>query len=794
MGTLLALLIVAACGTGLWLRSQLLGSLPLLEGEVIASGLSGAVAVERDELGIPTIRASGRPDVALALGFVHAQDRFFQMDLLRRRSAGELSEIFGAGAVGIDSAMRIHRFRDLAKRVLESSPPENRAVLDAYTQGVNAGLAALENKPFEYMVLQVEPSPWADEDSILVMLSMFVQLQRPRISTESIMSAMYDLLPAEFFEFLMPEGDAWDAPLVGEPFSPPPIPSAEVFNLRRMETSVSEAYPFARPAALQPGSMAASSAWAVAGAHAAGGGALLVDDLHLDLSVPNIWYRAAFSWPRQDGEGHHRITGATLPGSPAMVMGSNTMVAWGFSNSVIDTSDVIWLDVDPNDPDVYLTPEGPRRFERHQEILRIKGGEQQPLEVKWTIWGPVMEDDHRGRQRAVRWVVHEPGAVDYGILHMETARDLDQALEVARGCGTPALSAVLADSTGRVAWTIMGRVPHRVGFEGRLPGSWADGTRSWTGLLPPAEVPHIADPDSGRVWAANNRLVDGEMLDKLGRSGYVPGARARQIRDALFALEHADTGGMLAILLDHRALFLKRWGDKLLAILTPEAVAAHPRRGEARELVTAWEGRASIDAVGYRVVRNFRATLARKLFPPLTAAYTEINPEFDFIVRFMQFEGPLWQLVSEEPMHLLDPQYQSWNDVYLEALDETLDTMLAGGGLLREKTWGEHNVTSIRHPMSRAIPGVGRWLDMAAQPLPGDMDMPRIQAPNHGSTLRMVVSPGREEEGIAHMPCGQSGHPLSPHYRDGHAAWANGEPTPFLPGPALHTLQLSPPR
>ena len=303
----------------------------------------------------------------------------------------------------------------------------------------------------------------------------------------------------------------------------------------------------------------------------------------------------------------------------------------------------------------------------------------------------------------------------------------------------------------------------------------------------------MADPPSGRIWTANARVVDGEMLAKVGDGGYALGARARQIRDGLMKLEKATPRDLLAIQLDDRAVFLERWRDLLLRTLSPEAVKGHPERAELRRLVeTTWTGRASVDSAAYRAVRAFRNFAMEEVFTPLSGQAGR-PPEEIFGPTF-QFEGPLWRILTERPPHLLDPKYKSWDEKLLAAVDQQIGYYGERGGALADRTWGERNTTRIGHPLSRAVPGAGRWLDVPARPLPGDEDMPRVQGPDFGASERLVVSPGNEAAGFFHMPAGQSGHPMSPYYYKGHEAWEEGRPTPFLPGPAVHRLRLTPRR
>ncbi len=792
LALLLAFLFITALAGGLWLRGRLRASLPQVQGEALLEGLSGPVRIERDSLGVPRIRAGNRLDLARATGFVHAQERFFQMDLLRRRAAGELAELFGRAALPLDRATRVHQFRKLAGRVVRATGPDARAILDAYAAGVNAGLASLGEKPPEYLLLRGDPTPWTLEDCVLTIMNMFLELHDEDGSRESALGLMHDLLPEPVFEYLAPRGTEWDAPVRGGPFSQPPVPGSQILDLRAAAAREAPARVQDPPSSpLPPGS--GSNNWALAGEHTAHGGALLANDMHLPLAVPNIWYRASFAWPDLLEGGEHRVTGVTLPGTPAVVAGSNTRVAWGFTNSYGDWVDLIVVEIDPEDRDSYITRDGSRPFERQSETIRVKGEDDESLEIVSTIWGPIIDEDHRGRPRALRWTAYEPSAVNLELLGWETARDIDEAIAVANRGGAPPQNFVVADSTGRIGWTIFGAIPRRVGFDGRLPTSWADGTRRWDGWLEPEEYPRIVDPEGGRLWTANARVVDGEMLALLGDGGYDLGARAGQIRDALMGLQGATAEEMLAIQLDDRALFLRRWRELLLETLTPAALEADPRRREFRRLVEDWGGRASVDSAGFRLVRAFREFVYEALFETLTAPCKEADERFSFH-EIPQEKGPLWSLITERPMNFLDPRYTAWEEQLLAVVDKTIDYFHRDGTSLADRTWGERNTIHVSHPMSRALPFLSGWLDMQPSRIPGDNSMPRVQSGSFGASQRMVVSPGRETEGIFHMPGGQSGHPLSPHYRDGHEAWVRGEPTPFLPGPPVSTLVLLPSR
>ena len=789
--TVVALLGVAA-GAALWARSRVAASLPLVDGEHVLAGLSAPATIERDAYGVPTVRAATRADAARALGFLHAQERFFQMDLTRRKAAGELAELIGPGVLDVDRKIRVHRFRAVAQRSWQASTEQGRAVIEAYTAGVNSGLAALREKPFEYLLLRTEPAPWKPEDTILVSLAMFLELHDDIGEQESARGLMRDLLPAPLYAFLNPAGTEWDAPLVGPAFEVPPVPGPEVFDLRK-EPPPAAGKALPRAAALERAELKAalgSNNWAVDGQHSKTGAAIVANDMHLGISVPNTWYRASLAW--SDAAGAHRVTGATLPGAPTLVVGSTGAIAWAYTNSQGDWNDLVVLEADPADAGRYLTPSGPQAFEKHQEVVHVKGGADQTVEVLGTIWGPVIDTDHRGRKRAMHWTAYDPQAVNLALLDVETAQNVDEAVSRANLAGIPPQNFVCGDSSGRIAWTIIGRVPRRSGLSGREPESWADGSRHWDGWLAPAEYPKVVDPPSGRLWSANSRMVDGEMLARIGESGYDLGARQKQIRDGLLGLEKAGVADMLQIQLDDRALFLARWRELLLRTLDAAAVRADPRRAEFRRLVDSWGGHASTDSAGYRLARAFRIHLAEEVFGAVTARCKAADDRFDYPGQVWRFEGPLWALVTERPAHLLPAKYRTWDEQLLAAVDATVTEMAARGGTLAARTWGERNTSRVQHPLSMAVPALGRWLDMPALALPGDSHMPRFQSPRAGASERMAVSPGREAEGYFHMPGGESGHPMSAHYGDGHMAWARGEATPFLPGAAVNTLTLKP--
>ena len=797
---------------GLYARWQVRASLPLVDGSAVVPGLSGSVRVERDHLGIPTITGESREDVTRALGFVHAQERFFQMDLQRRQPAGELSALVGTLAVDADISARVHRFRDVARRALALATPAYRSALEAYAEGVNAGVNALGAPPFDYLVLRTTPEPWRAEDSILTVLAMFNTLQGRQALFERTLGAIHDTIPEPMFRFLTTVGSNWDTPVSGAGIERPPIPGPDVFDLSRVRLSHAREEGRDFSPGREPGTngptlddeqvVLGSNNWAVDGAHSASGSALVANDMHLDIGVPIIWYRASLAFPdsRQPGA-LERINGVTLPGLPTMVVGSNGHVAWGFTNSGGDWSDLVRIEPDARDRSQYLTPDGPRPFDVITENIIVKGSEPEALRIRKTIWGPVVWTDALGRDYAQRWIAHDAETLSSDITKPERARTVDDLLDAFAGIGIPNQNVTAGDSSGRIGWTIGGAIPRRIGHDGLTPQSWADGTHRWDGFLPASDFPRIVSPEGGRIWTANAPVVDGAMLATIGEGGYADGIRARLIRDRLLKMERATPADMLSVQLEDSALYLERWRALILDTLQAQlpqyggpglqSRPQNPDRAEFSRLVeTTWTGRASPDSVAYRLVRQFRTVFVRRVMTTLTAAATRVDPEFDY-ARSLRGEGPVWQIVTERPAHLLEPQFKTWNDMILASVDRAIADLQQVGPTLADRSWGEFNRGLVRHPLSGGIPWLGQYLNMPSDPLPGDVYTPRAHSPRTGPSERMVVSPGHEQDGILHLPTGQSGHPLSPHYGDQYRAWLYGEPTPFLPGPTVSTLTLT---
>ncbi|MEL7186176.1 MAG: penicillin acylase family protein [Pseudomonadota bacterium] len=775
-----ALLLVVALVVA-WLAVR--GSLPNIDGEDQVAGLSSRATIERDASGIPVITASNRSDLAFATGYAHGQDRFFQMDLIRRQAAGELSALVGAAAVDVDKAYRFHRFRARAADVLAEASLVEVALLESYANGVNAGLNSLDSRPFEYFVLRSEPQPWHAEDSLLVVYAMFVQLNDSRARKEVRRGRAFGVLPRELYQWMYPSGTPWDAPLMGEARAVLPIPGPDVVSLR----GIPDVAPPANEVGKAP--LNGSNNWAVSGELTASGRALVSNDMHLGLSTPNIYYRARLV---QTDNAPRDVTGVTLPGSPFVIAGSNTQIAWGYTNSYGDYTDAVLLRPGEREG-TYRTSTGDREFEVYREVIEVKGGDAVAFEVRETIWGPVREDaNYPDGEIAVSWIAHKPESVNLNLMQLETAASAAQALDIANTMGMPPQNFVTGDSGGNIGWTIAGKIPTKVGFDAQLPADWSDGA-GWTGWVLPSDYPRIYNPESGRIWTANSRVVDGAALETIGDGSYDLGARTQQIRDALFARNTFTPADMLAIQYDDRAIFLAPWRELLLSVLSSDIASDDAELAEYRALVENWIPRAAPESVGYRLVRAFRLEVQQRLFYALTTPVREALGNDVNLRRSNQFEAALWAAVTEQPEHLLPADYDNWDAFFLTVVRANIDYFdQTFGGELADRRWGEVNTASIRHPLSGSLPLPAKWFDMPAEELNGDANLPKAQGPSFGASERFSVFPGDEAGSLLHMPTGQSGHPMSGFYRAGHDNWVKGRASPFLPGPAAYTLTLLP--
>ncbi|RZA33671.1 MAG: penicillin acylase family protein [Lysobacteraceae bacterium] len=785
---LLVLVLLALAAGWLYLRA----SLAQLDGERKAPGLAAAVTVARDAAGVPLISGASRADLAYATGFIHAQERFFQMDLLRRTAAGELAELFGPRALPLDRSRRLHRFRARAQLALARLPAGERALLDRYVAGVNDGIKALRAQPFEYALTGTAARPWRAADSLLVVWAMYIDLQGNQEARELARGWLRDNSDAAQLAFLLPEASRWDATLdapSGAGAAPPPAAALPPRAPGWWGAAAGTPRQLAGAAFTDS---VGSNNYAVAGSRSTSGAAIVADDMHLGLQLPNIWYRLALRFPDPKG-GQRRLAGVSLPGAPpTIIVGSNGQVAWAFTNSYADLVDLVALGVDPTRPGQVRLPTGWETPASHVELITVKGEQPERFVVRETSLGPIRTAG--GRQYAVHWIAHDPAAINFNHLRLETAASVDEALGIAAIDGIPAQNFVAGDAQGNIGWTIAGLLAQRTTAPLATSFPLEGGVPTWNARLAPERYPRVVNPLQGQITTANSRQLMGEGAALIGDGGFDIGARNRQLAEGLNALgPRLDLRQAWSVALDDRALFIGPWRARLLATLDAAALAGQPRRAEFRRLLeTSWDGRASAGSVGYRLARNTMWALSELLFGRANKAMGALDPKATLASATTRWPEVVARLLDTRPAGWLPPGYADWRSVELAAVDRVIQDLSKDGQPLAQATWGQRNTAAIAHPISMAVPLLTPLLGAPADQLAGDANMPRVAGPKFGQSERLVVSPGSEEEGLYNMPGGQSGHPLSPFFLAGHAEWVKAQPVPLLPGAAKHTLRFVP--
>ncbi|PQK71584.1 penicillin acylase family protein [Pantoea ananatis] len=765
--------------------SLLAMSLPSLDGTKKVIGINKSVKIQRDIDGVPSISGSSREDVAYASGYIQAQERFFQMDLLRRSANGTLADLIGHSMVDIDRDHRIHLFSDAAHRDFINLPLYQRLILNSYTAGVNAGLEALKARPFEYFALGVKPKLWSPEDCLLVIYAMYFELQENQLHRKFAMDYIKNSTDANSLKILFPQFSHWDAPLdhpiivtKDDDFISPP-PSWLGYSLNKENANI----PF--------GTGVGSSSWAISGKLTNNGSAIVANDMHLKLTLPNIWYRAVITYNLNNGV-NRRIVGVMLPGTPVIVAGSNGKVAWGFTNSYGDDLDLVKLELNPFNKKLYKTPSGWQKINFRDEIIHVNHDKDEVLKVGSTQYGPLWIKGNN--YYAIRWVAHDFGAVNLDLLNMESAETVSDALLIGANAGIPEQNFLVGDINGNIGWTIAGAMPKRITkFMDEFPHSSNDINIGWGKLLEANAHPALKNPISGLLWSANSRQLAGTDYSIIGDGGADLGARAQQIRNDLQQVKIFNEKSAFDISLDDRAVFMSTWRNIALNVLDESALKNHPARAEFKKLlINSWTGHASINSVGYRLSREFLFCLYGQLFGKIDYLLSNYDKKSSFAKANPRWPILIEKLIYQHPTGWLPNEYKSWRDVELSAIDKSIDNLSKNKGSLQNATWGARNTADIVHPLAKAFPFLSNFLSAPDDQLPGDGNMPRVSAPSFGQSERMVVSPGHENFSIFNMPGGESGNPLSSYFLSGHENWVKGLPTPLLPMTIKHTFVLSP--
>lgn len=761
--------------------------LPAEEGLHELAGLGAEVHVEFDELGIPRITAANAADAYHALGFVTARDRLFQMDLIRRQTAGRLAEIFGGAVLEEDRWNRVMGFAQLAGVIVSRLPEAQRHLLEAYSAGVNQAMAAARMFPVEFTYLGYIPEQWRPEDSILVTLAMHALLSWSG-DQERTATVMRRALPPSVVEFLTPESDCHNEKLVPRNparCAPGALPIADLISVTNASSALDEADHGTVSSAGRP---RGSNAWVIGAAKSRDGRAILANDMHLELSVPNIWYRAELRYPGAN------LSGLTLPGFPLLIAGSSGHISWGLTSIEGDFADLVTIVEDEKNPNQYRTPAGLLSMEVRDEIIHVRGEADETLKVRTTIWGPVLPEPLLGRPVAAHWTALDPASSDLSLSGLAGVTTVISAIPLLNRAGGPPLNVLLSDSLGNIAWTYMGRIPRRRGMDGLFSESWADGRVGWDGYIPPGEMPNIVNPPEGYLVSANHRMLGADYSTVIGHD-FSGGYRALQISERLKAQTSISERDMLALQLDTRTEFYRYYQQAALRALEGQSSQDQPFIEELRRYLEAWDGRAEADSLGLALLVEFRRELMNAVLAPLLAKCRKIDPAFSYY--WSSADVPVQHIVDSGRVELLpDRKFHGWNGFLRAVLERSARTLMKRQDAmsLMEVRWGDVSRVEMRHPIAAGFPVLSSLLDMPRAPLAGCGHCIRFAGGSHGATGRMAVAPGHESEGILHMPGGQSGQPGSRHYSDQQESWVEGLPTRFSGHTAARRFTLKPPR
>jgi penicillin amidase len=379
-----------------------------------------------------------------------------------------------------------------------------------------------------------------------------------------------------------------------------------------------------------------------------------------------------------------------------------------------------------------------------------------------------------------------------GLMDLEAAQTLDQAAHIVNHAGGPQLNLLFADNSGHIAWTLMGKIPKRYGNDGAVSRSWANGQVGWQGYVDADELPRQINPPEGVLVSANNRRLGIEYPYTIGRQ-FANGYRAYRITQRLNELTAINEWSLFELQLDTESEPYRFYQQLALSILSPKLIAQQPELNELRDYLLAWDGKANTDSLGFALLVQFRQQLAKAVFTPFLAAAKQADKDFGYSWTYI--DTPLQALLTEKPATLLpDNHYADWNAFILAQLTLSEKQLKSRypDKLLAELTWGNVNKAKVKHPFSGAIPLLGWLLDMPENELAGCAACVRVAGADFGASERMVVSPAHLDEGILHIPAGQSAHPLSPYYRDQQAYWVQGLPLALLTGKSQHSLVFKP--
>ena len=798
---LLAFLLVVCLGVLLWAYSIAHSALPQLDGRLQVSGLAAPVTVVRDAHGVPTIEAGNLDDLFFAQGFVTAQDRLWQMDMMRRYASGELSEILGADTLKIDREQRILGLRATARKSMEMASPRDQKFFADYARGVNAYIAThSDTLPIEFRILRYAPKPWQPEDSIVIANQMVKDLNYhyfyDALAREKILAKLGPELTADLYvnrswhdrpptvmrdDLSQPTKDSDDE---DDDSDDDPGPDNVVTKL---------ALPFV--SGLEPDQpVDGSNNWVVSGAHTVTGKPLLSNDMHLGHQMPNLWYEAHLH------AGDFNVAGVTLPGVPFVIVGHNQRIAWGFTNIGPTVTDVYIENF--NAQGEYQTPTGWLQPEHRIETIHVKGKPDVSVDVKITRHGPIISELVPGetRQLALRWTLYD--GLHMIFFDVDSAQNWQDFRHAFSQFDAPGQNAVYADVDGNIGYQATGKVPIRAAGDGSLPVSGADNAHEWVSYIPFDKLPSIYNPPSGIIATANGRITPDNYPYSISMEWEAPWRTAR-IYHVLESGRQFSAAEMLALQTDIQSE-PDQFAAERFVYAVDHASNASARAKEAADLLRNWDGRMLASSAAPTITEASIHELTRMLLEPKLGP-EPANASRDGDLGVLSWKTYSWEMRSvwlenvllHRPKRWLPEKYANYDDLLAAAVDAAV-TRSGAPKDLASWHWGRANFVEIQHPILGRVPLLERWAGPGVQPQSGSGYTVKAVTRHHGPSERFTADLSNWDASTLNTVTGQGGNFLSRYYMDQWKAWYEGTtfPLPFsskaVDGAMKHALVLEP--
>jgi penicillin amidase len=773
-----ALLVLAGGATWAWWAAR--SALPQLDGKAVVPGLSARVRVVRDERGVPTIEAATLEDLFLAQGYVTAQDRLWQMDMLRRAAAGELAEVVGPAAVGVDREERILGLRVAAETAEASLSARDRATFDAYARGVNAFIASQRDRlPVEFRLLGYSPRPWTVTDSLLIGARMVQDLNHqsdpPALTREKVLAKLgpeltTDLYVNSSWRDRPPGEDRHDA----EPDAVAVTRGDGADTRGRVDATDTSSGWAGDPSGAALGdadgdARAGSNDWVVSGQHTVTGKPLLSNDMHLNHRMPNLWFAAHLEC------GSFDVAGVTIPGLPFVIVGHNRRIGWGFTNLGPTVEDLYVEEF--NAQGQVRTPAGWVAARHRTETIHVKGQPDVVVDVVTTRHGPIITALLPGetRQIALRWTLYDGMGLSF--LDLDSAQNWEEFREALSTFIAPGQNVVYADVDGNIGYQATGHVPIRAAGDGSLPVSGSDDAHEWTGFVPFDDLPRVFDPPSGILATANGRIVPDGYRYPISTEWGSPWRTARiyQVLESAKRLAPAD---MLALQMDVSSAYDRFCASQFVAALD-HAPTLSVRARQAADILRRWDGRMSADAAAPTIETRARDELMRLLLEPkLGPAPAARAPRGNGGLSWRSYRwamSSVWleNVLRWRPARWLPPGFPDYDAVMAAAVERAVDRHDVPSDLTHWM-WGASYQVEIDHPVLSRLPLVGRFTGPGAHPLSGGAFTVKAVRRTFGPSERLTWDFADFDDSTLNLVTGESGVILSPNYMDQWAAWYGG--------------------